>query len=123
MAGRLIQPEGLLRCRSIFSALVIAVENKPGDGLPSKRSLYCKSILEFVETHVCSLVYKFVFFFTECVSLLHFAPCQGDHAWIWFRIALLRSGILLLAVYGKDDQTHGVDTKVSQETLEGDDRR
>ena len=40
-----------------------------------------------------------------------------------FRCGLLRSGILLLAVYSKDDQTHGVVPKVSQETLERDDRR
>src|SRR5882724_5989486 len=98
MAGLLIQPEGLLRCRSISSALVIAVENKPGERLPSKRSFYCKSILDFGETRVCSLVYKFTFF-TDCVSHLHFLPCQGDMAMsvpsvLGFasRIGLLRSG-------------------------------
>jgi hypothetical protein len=79
MAGLLIQPEGLLWSRSISSALVIAVENKPGDGLPSKRSFYRKSILDFVETHVCSLVYRFAFF-TDRVSRLHFASCQADMA-------------------------------------------
>ena len=58
------------------SPLVIAVENKPGDGLPS---FYRKSILDFVETHVCSLVYRFAFF-TDRVSSLHFASCQADMA-------------------------------------------
>src|SRR5437870_294687 len=67
MAGLLIQPEGLLRFRSISSALVIAVENKPGDGLPSKRSFYCKPILDFIETRVCSLVYKFAFSI-DCIA-------------------------------------------------------
>src|SRR5882724_9811407 len=79
MAGLLIQPEGLLRRRSISSALVIAVENKPGDGLPSKRSFYCKPILDFIETRVCSLVYKFAFSI-DCVSHLHFAPFEGEMA-------------------------------------------
>jgi hypothetical protein len=41
--------------------------------------LYCESILDFVETHVCSLVYKFAFF-TACVSHLHFALCHADMA-------------------------------------------
>jgi hypothetical protein len=64
---------------SISSALVIAIENKPGDGLSAKRSFCCKSILDFLETHVCSLVYKFAFF-NDCVSRLHFASFQGDMA-------------------------------------------
>jgi hypothetical protein len=62
-----------------ISAFVIAFENKPGDGLASKRSFYCKSILDFVETHVCSLVYRFAFF-TDRLWRLHFASCQGDMA-------------------------------------------
>jgi hypothetical protein len=36
-------------------------KNKFRDGLPSKRSFYCKSILDFVERRVCSLVYNFAF--------------------------------------------------------------
>src|SRR5882724_8176001 len=120
MAGLLIQPEGLLRRRSISSALVIAVENKPGDGLPSKRSFYCKSMLDFIETRVCSLVYKFAFFI-DCVSHLHFAHFQGEMAmsvrgcldlvpdWtpaVW---------ILMLAVYGKN----GPATRSSSQGLAG----
>jgi hypothetical protein len=58
---------------------VIAVENKPVDGLPSKRPFYCKPILDFVETRVCSLVYKFAFF-VDCVSHLHFAAFEGEIA-------------------------------------------
>jgi hypothetical protein len=53
--------------------------NKPGDGLPSKRPFYCKPILDFIETRVCSLVYKFAFFI-DCVSHLHFAPFEGKMA-------------------------------------------
>jgi len=34
------------------------------------------------------------------------------------RIGLLRSGLLLFAVYGKDGRPHAVVPKVSQETLE-----
>ena len=128
MAGLLIQPEGLLRCRSISSALV-AVENKPGDGHCHQNvPFYCKSILDFQETHVCSLVYKFALFsLTAYRSYISydFLPCRGEMA---MRIQacldlvpgldFLRSGLLLLAVYGKDGQPHGVVPKVSQETLE-----
>jgi len=68
-----------LRWRSISSALVLAVENKPGDGLRSKRSFCCKSILDFVESYVCSLIYKFAFS-ADCVSHLHSHLGQGDMA-------------------------------------------
>jgi hypothetical protein len=104
---------------SISSALVMAIENKPGDGLPAKRSFGCKSILDFLETHVCSLIYKFAFF-NDCVSRPHFASFQGDMAIecstvIWIRFPVRTPVVLellLLAGYGKDHQPQGAVPRV-----------
>ena len=114
----------LLRHRSIFSALVTAVENKPRGWTALKTSLLLQSILDFVETHVCSLVYKFAFS-TDCLSRLHFAPCQGDMAMSVRACLDLLPGLdscgqelLLLAGCGKDGQPYTVVPKVPQVTLE-----
>jgi hypothetical protein len=57
MAGLFYQPEFVKVSFDIFGIRVSRQTSSRVDW-PSKRSFYCKSILDFVEMRVCSLVYN-----------------------------------------------------------------
>ena len=80
MAGLFFQPEGLFKVTFDIFGIRDSRRKQARGWTAIKTLLLLQIYLDFIETYVCSLIYK-LSFSADYVSHLHFAPWPGSNGY------------------------------------------